>query len=355
MLEESDMETLSYRWDTVKLSRIGRKLKDTDSSEWPPKRRAAADLALWCLQARPERRPQSMLQVLQHRFFSDDGELRFLEPSDETWDGFVQRQASDLHSAVENRDSVKVKNMLSCGGAHIRMIDRGRAGSTAEALHRAAFANDTKIMGTLLGEVLDIWPDHIKAEYLDCKTKLGYTPYMIACECGFTDIAQMLEQRGCNTEIKNDAGKTGLKLAAEFAHNHGQAAVKMFERGDQLHLTTPTLEEYIAMMQRALNKDVRAGIRLWSSKLVVFNYSKEGMRALEAKAQQLTQYGFSIALHFTDLGSTRLILNGLGIRASSAGQLGGGVSVCLRSLVDFDWGQGWDKFCEAVGKALWGR
>ena len=32
----------------------------------------------------------------------------------------------------------------------------------------------------------------------------------------------------------------------------------------------------------------------------------------------------------------------------------GGVSVCLRSLTDFDWGQDWDKFTEAVGKALWG-
>ena len=173
MLEESDLVTLSYRWDTVKLSRIGRMSKNTDNSEWAPTRRAAADLALWCLQARPERRPQSMLQVLQHRFFSDDGELRFLEPSDETWGSFVKRQGSDLHATVENRDSVKLRSMLSCGGAHIRMIDQSREESTAEALHRAAFANDTEIMQTLLSEVLDIWPNHIKAEYLDCKTKMG--------------------------------------------------------------------------------------------------------------------------------------------------------------------------------------
>ena len=53
--------------------------------------------------------------------------------------------------------------------------------------------------------------------------------------------------------------------------------------------------------------------------------------------------------------SAQLILNSMGIRASTVGQLGGGVSVCLRSLVDFDWGQDWEKFCETVGIALWGR
>eukprot|EP01045_Picozoa_sp_COSAG04_P024622 COSAG04_NODE_3100_length_3174_cov_6.725203_2_plen_497_part_00 len=31
-----------------------------------------------------------------------------------------------------------------------------------------------------------------------------------------------------------------------------------------------------------------------------------------------------------------------------------GVSVCLRSLVGFDWGGDWEEFCLAVGKALWG-
>ena len=31
-----------------------------------------------------------------------------------------------------------------------------------------------------------------------------------------------------------------------------------------------------------------------------------------------------------------------------------GVSVCLRSLVGFDWGGDWEQFCLAVGKALWG-
>ena len=30
------------------------------------------------------------------------------------------------------------------------------------------------------------------------------------------------------------------------------------------------------------------------------------------------------------------------------------MSVCLRSLVGFEWGGDWEAFCLAVGKALWG-
>ena len=50
-------------------------------------------------------------------------------------------------------------------------------------------------------------------------------------------------------------------------------------------------------------------------------------------------------LHFTDLGSCRVILHGAGIRASTVGQLGGGVSVCLRTLTGFDWGQACVRRC----------
>ena len=45
----------------------------------------------------------------------------------------------------------------------------------------------------------------------------------------------------------------------------------------------------------------------------------------------------------------------MGIRASSVGQLGGGVSVCLRTVAGFDWGGSWTNFAMAIGKALWGR
>eukprot|EP01043_Picozoa_sp_COSAG02_P062389 COSAG02_NODE_8596_length_2510_cov_2.997097_1_plen_805_part_10 len=63
----------------------------------------------------------------------------------------------------------------------------------------------------------------------------------------------------------------------------------------------------------------------------------------------------ALGYHFTNIDSARLILHSQGIRASTAGQLGGGVSVCLTSPVDL----GWTKFggatlAKRVGQALWG-
>ena len=73
-----------------------------------------------------------------------------------------------------------------------------------------------------------------------------------------------------------------------------------------------------------------------------------------ASVQAQVQKGSDIALHFTDIRSCQLILNSMGIRASSVGQLGGGVSVCLRTITGFDWGDNWQQFSMAIGKALWG-
>ena len=57
-----------------------------------------------------------------------------------------------------------------------------------------------------------------------------------------------------------------------------------------------------------------------------------------------------IALHFTDLNTSRLVLPTLGLRASVAGQLGGGVSVCLRLLGDLGWGKSWFEVSMEIGK-----
>ena len=132
--------------------------------------------------------------------------------------------------------------------------------------------------------------------------------------------------------------------------------VRLWNRGDLQHLGAKNVESYLSMQRRAQgNEDVHAGMRIWNSKLAVYDLTKQEMSALETSIASLLEKNFSVALHFTDLGACRVILDGLGLRASTAGQLGGGVSVCLRSLTGFDWGQGWPSFCLAVGKALWGR
>lgn len=63
----------------------------------------------------------------------------------------------------------------------------------------------------------------------------------------------------------------------------------------------------------------------------------------------------SLCFHFTTLASLDLIMGGNGLRASVAGQLNGGLRVCLASMSQLNWAQ-WsgNRFREKVGKDLWG-
>ena len=262
--------------------------------------------------------------------FGKPGSLRFLQSNEESWPGFVQRQAAELHTAIEDRDFNRVDELLALGGVHIKSMV---GSSTILPLHRAAFSGETQVVRTLLCEILDSWPEHIKQEYLDCRTALGFTPFMIASTCGFSKVAQLLANKGCNTDLTNFLGKTGRELSDDLEYEIEQATVKPWSRGDRLSLTTKSLDAYLSLLEATQLEDVRTGIRVWDSKQIVYHYSRQQMEALESRVEQLLGKNHSLALHFTDLNSCRLILNGLGIRASTVVQLGGGVSVCLRSLV----------------------
>jgi hypothetical protein len=63
----------------------------------------------------------------------------------------------------------------------------------------------------------------------------------------------------------------------------------------------------------------------------------------------------SLCYHFTTLASLDLIMGGHGLRASVAGQLNGGLSVCVSNMSEMKWEQ-WagNRFREQVGKELWG-
>jgi len=82
------------------------------------------------------------------------------------------------------------------------------------------------------------------------------------------------------------------------------------------------------------------------------------MSAMLRDIEQRLPKSEAIAYHFTDLDAARVILDqSQGLRASSVGQLGGGVSVCLASPNVL----GWDKhggegitFCQRIGDELWG-
>ena len=63
----------------------------------------------------------------------------------------------------------------------------------------------------------------------------------------------------------------------------------------------------------------------------------------------------TLCYHFTTLASLDLIMGGSGLRASVAGQLNGGLSVCLANMSELSWQQ-WsgNRFREQVGRELWG-
>ena len=62
-----------------------------------------------------------------------------------------------------------------------------------------------------------------------------------------------------------------------------------------------------------------------------------------------------LAYHFTNNKTANLILSS-GLRASTAGQLNGGVSVCKQPPHEMGWEQwGGGQWPESVGKQLWGE
>eukprot|EP01047_Picozoa_sp_COSAG01_P018602 COSAG01_NODE_1011_length_12147_cov_12.737384_9_plen_456_part_00 len=282
------------------------------------------------------------------------GALRYLL-ADEHWIDFDSRQAVALHSAIVTKDSARVSELFETGAVHITMVDARAEVPTAPPLHCAAFAGDENVMQVLLDEIADSWPLDVRRDYLDQRTSLDYTAYMVALSCGHKKIAEMLASKGCSTNLKNSSGKTGEELLRAASNEKERSFLSPFTHGYKLHLSCKNLPQYLRLLEKMLDEDVAAGVRLWHAKQAVYHLGREHMKQLEATIEELQAKYFDIALHFTDFASCSLILRSKGIRASVVGQLGGGVSVCLRSLVDFEWGQDWDKFAETVGKALWGR
>ena len=128
----------------------------------------------------------------------------------------MQRQAADLHAAIDKKDSAKVRELIDRGGADISMIDASIEGSTVRCLHRAAFVGDVEVMSILLAEIDDSWPQDAKKHFLDCRTVLNCTPLIVASVCGHKEVAQMLEEKGCRSDLVSSIGNTAKKLADEF-------------------------------------------------------------------------------------------------------------------------------------------
>ena len=282
ILHSSDMELLAYMWDTIKLERIRMSLQEA-GQEWV----TAMDLALWCLQGVAARRPCSMETVFKHKLFDSTGALRFLQCTDESWDELVGRQAAALHTAINCKDSMAVEGLFLLGGVHIDMLHDSFKGCTIRPLHRAAFTGDSKVLCVLINEMPSALPDSMKSKILDCRTELGYTPYMLACKCGHTKAAQMLVEAGCNDALMNSSQRTGKKLADVFQREAELSGVHPWSRGDLQHLVATSLESFLDMAKAALNEHVCAGMNVWNSKQMVWKFSKEQMQALQKIIKQL--------------------------------------------------------------------
>jgi serine/threonine protein kinase len=207
LVKAQDLESLAYFWDTLKLEKV-RDITNSSGSEWTQ----AADLALWLLQGKASRRPASMYDVLEHRFFKPDGKLRYFESVDETLDSLVKRQAEKLTAAITSRDSVAIKALLDHGDVHLRTLDASIGSSTVTPLMRAAFVGHVSTVEVLLGEINDSWPDEVRKDYLDQRTSLDFTAYMIACAHGHQEIAELLEKKGCDASLVNAFGENGAAL-----------------------------------------------------------------------------------------------------------------------------------------------
>lgn len=235
---EEDSCRLAYHFETMKLNVCSRIM--LCGGEWS----AAADLCLWCLQSCPDRRPESMEDVLQHRLFKPGGKLRYFESGIETMDAFVHQQAKALTTLIGAGNTGGVEELFDRGGVHLMLIDRTIGGSTITPLMRAAFVGEVTTVEILLNEIEDSWPVQVRKEYLDQRTSLGLTAYMIACARSHGKVSQQLKDKGSSTNLVNAFGQTGDDLLQIAREDHESSTLA------PLHRTYESLEAYLALLDR---------------------------------------------------------------------------------------------------------
>ena len=85
-------------------------------------------------------------------------------------------------------------------------------------------------------------------------------------------------------------------------------------------------------------------------------FTKDEMKAAINALSSGVRQGERLVYHFTSKKTAGFILEGQGLRASTVGQLGGGLSVCKASPHEMGWEQyGGPTWREGVGKKLWGE
>eukprot|EP01043_Picozoa_sp_COSAG02_P067050 COSAG02_NODE_10637_length_1893_cov_7.555741_2_plen_579_part_01 len=156
------------------------------------------------------------------------------------------------------------------------------------------------------------------------------------------------------------------KVKRALAVNHGGldgdhfarliAAHKRLELGLHSDYDLKLLSDFISELDH--NDHIRAGKRLWRNKRLVAHLGAAEMQAVLDEMELRLPKSERLGFHFTDLDAARVIMEqSNGLRASSVGQLGGGVSICLASPVELGWeahGNAGPSFTKQVGDELWG-
>ena len=101
----------------------------------------------------------------------------------------------------------------------------------------------------------------MKSEYLECSTALNYTPLMVASECGHTEVAWMLEAKGCSMELVNTSGKSAKELADNLRREEDLATVRPWDRGNLLHLSAENVEAHLDRRKACLCKHMHTHAR----------------------------------------------------------------------------------------------
>ena len=154
--------------------------------------------------------------------------------------------------------------------------------------------------------------------------------------------------------LKTDAPNS-LQKEGSLQESQMRNAYKRFRYGLATGSDQKDLDSYLDQLD--CDDHERAGKVLWREKQVAAHLSADEMAATLTELTERLPKSETLGFHFTDMDSCRLILNSQGIRASNIGQLGGGVSICLASLVELGWGKSGgtnNEFCKSVGEQLWG-
>ena len=88
----------------------------------------------------------------------------------------------------------------------------------------------------------------------------------------------------------------------------------------------------------------------------IARFTKDEMKVAINALSSDARRGDRLVYHFTSKKTAGFILEGHGLRASTVGQLGGGLSVCKAPPHEMGWEQyGGPTWREGVGRRLWGE